>query len=145
MFVRAYICRYNNIHTYIHTYIHTCVCTYIHPYMYNIYIYIYGHPPKIYTCRLHTISCLCAHMCTLVITTDTTVNIGVFRGCPRMHTTLLLSSWFGHTDKSAAECRSTNRTLYVFGEPKLSEGTHVICCGAQKLLVFLHFSVVKEP
>ena len=113
-----------------------------------IYIYIYGHPPppppKIYTCRLHTISSLFSHMCTLVISTETIVNIGVFRCCPRMHTTLLLSILFRYIDKSAAEFRSTNIRLYVFGKQNLSEGTRVICCGTQKTSCFLHFSVLKK-
>ena len=35
-------------------------------------------PPQIYACRLHTIACLLTHTCTLVINTESTVNIGVF-------------------------------------------------------------------
>ena len=113
----------------------------------SIYIYIYGHPPpppKIYTCRLHTITCLFSHMCTLIISAETIVNIGVFRCCPRMHTTLLLSILFRYIDKSAADFRSTNITLYVFGKQNLSEGTRVICCGTQKTSCFLHFSVLRK-
>ena len=96
-------------------------------------------PPKIYTCRLHTISCLFSHMCTVVISAETIVNIGVFRCCPRMHTTLLLSILFRDIDKSAAEFRSTNIRLYVFGKQNLSEGTRVICCGTQKTSCFFAF------
>ena len=131
-------------------YIYICI---LYIYMYiilYIYIYIDTHiymvtpPPKIYTCRLHTISCLFSHMCTLIISAETIVNIGVFRCCPRMHTTLLLSILFRYIDKSAVEFRSTNITLYVFGKQNLSEGTRVICCGTQKTSCFLHFSVLKK-
>ena len=40
-----------------------------------VYIYIYMAPPKIYDCRLHSISCLLTHTCTLVISVETTVDI----------------------------------------------------------------------
>ena len=73
----------------VYNYICVCVCMCIYIYTYEMgkylntyvraYIYIYiWPPPRIYTCRLHTLSCLFAQMCTLVISTESTVNIGVF-------------------------------------------------------------------
>ena len=121
---------------YLHTHTHTCSCACKYAYTYtHLYIYIHLHAQ---------ISSLFSHMCTLVISTETIVNIGVFRCCPRMHTTLLLSILFRYIDKSAAEFRSTNIRLYVFGKQNLSEGTRVICCGTQKTSCFLHFSVLKN-
>ena len=148
IYVYMYICIY--VYMYICIYVYMYICIYVCVYICMcVYLYIYIHmvtppPPKIYTCRLHTISCFFAHMCTLVISTETTVNIGVFRCCPRMQTTLLLRILFRYIDKSAAEFRSTNISLYVFGKLKLSEGSRVICCVTQEPRVLLHFSVVKE-
>ena len=107
-----------------------------------MYMYIYkkGHPPpKIYTCMSHTISCLFAHTYTLVISTETTINIGVLRCCPRTHTTLLLNILFQYIDKSAAEFRPTNLTLYVLGKRKLSEGTRVHLLWYSKTSCFFAF------
>ena len=103
-----------------------CIRIYILTYIY-IYIYIYMVTPPRSTLAgfIPSHAYLHIRIHSLVISTETTVNIGVFRCCPRTHTTLLLSILFQYIDKSAAEFRPTNLTLYVLGKAKLWEGTRV--------------------
>ena len=125
------------MHVYIYIHIrngkifeHVCPC---------IYIYIYMAPPK----DLH----LQASYPLMLIRTNVYTShkyrkhrkYRCIRCCPRMHTTLLLRILFRYIGKSAAEFRPTTITLYVFGKPKLWEGTRVICCGTQKPRVFFAF------
>ena len=145
IYIYIYICMYVCIYIYVRVcvqiyiyiymyvlYIYICACVYIIIYIYicmytyiYIYIYIYGHPPappKTYACRLHSVSCLFIHACTLVINTETPVNIEIIAcSYPRIHTAVLRSILCRHIDKSAAEFRPTKIALHVFGKPKLPE------------------------
>ena len=141
MYVYMYVYIYVYISVYICIYVFICVYIYISNYI-SVYIYIYVYmvtPPK----DLHLQA---SYHLMLILTYVYTSHkhrrhrkYRCIRCCPRMHTTLLLRILFRYIDKSAAEFRPTNITLYVFGKPKLSEGTRVICCGTQKPRVFCIF------